>query len=153
MTEIFELSIERHIDAPVDLVWRAWVDHQEEWFCPRPWRAEVRTRELQAGGRSEIVMFGPDGEEMPMEGVFLEVIPGERIVSTDAFTAGWHPAGPFMVRIDEFAAEGSGTRYSAVARHWTAEARDQHAEMGFDAGWNAAADQMEEVVRRLMAAG
>jgi uncharacterized protein YndB with AHSA1/START domain len=153
MTEIFELRIERHIDAPVDLVWRAWADHQEEWFCPRPWRAEVRTRELHAGGRSEIVMFGPDGEEMPMEGVFLEVIPGERIVSTDAFTAGWHPAGPFMVRIDEFAVEGTGTRYSAVARHWTAEARDQHEGMGFEAGWNAAADQMEEVVRRLRAEG
>ena len=87
MSETHELRIEGHIAAPVDLVWRAWVDHQEEWFCPKPWRAEVRTRELRPGGRSAIVMHGPAGEEMPFDGVFLEVVPGKRIVSTDAFTA------------------------------------------------------------------
>ncbi|SOB80891.1 Uncharacterized conserved protein YndB, AHSA1/START domain [Sphingomonas guangdongensis] len=153
MSDLHELRIERHIAAPVDVVWRAWVDHQAEWFCPRPWRASVEVSELRPGGRSVVVMHGPAGEEMRHEGVYLEVVTGERIVSTDAFTAGWRPAGPFLVRIDEFAADGAGTRYAAVARHWTAEARDQHAAMGFEAGWGAAADQLEEVVRRLVAGG
>lgn len=140
-----ELSITRLIDAPVDAVWRAWTEDTGAWFCPKPWQAEFVTQELRSGGRSTIVMRGPDGEENRLEGVYLEVVPGERIVSTDAFTAGWHPAGPFMVRIDSFAAEGGRTRYTATARHWTQEAKDSHAAMGFEAGWNAATDQLEAI--------
>lgn len=146
-----ELRIERLIEAPVDAVWQAWTEHGAEWFCPRPWRAEIVEQDLRAGGRSVIVMRGPAGEENRMEGVYLEVVPGRRIVSTDALTADWQPQDPFMVRIDEFAPEGEGTRYTAIARHWTAEARDSHASMGFEAGWGAAADQLQEVARRLAA--
>ena len=149
-----DLSITRLIDAPVDVVWRAWTDHQAEWFCPRPWQVEIEERDMRTGGRSAMTMRGPAGEEVPMEGVFLEVIPGQRIVSTDAFKAGWVPQpNPFMVRIDEFADEGGKTRYTATARHWTAEAREQHATMGFEAGWEASADQLEEVAKRLVEAG
>ncbi len=146
---MYELKIERVIDAPVATVWRAWTEHFADWFVPRPWSVEVIEQDLRAGGRSAMVMRGPDGEENPIEGVYLEVVPERRIVSTDALLPGWVPAGPFMVRIDDFAADGEKTRYTALARHWTQEARDQHAEMGFDAGWNAATDQLEEVVARL----
>lgn len=149
MTVGTELRLERLIDAPVEAVWRAWTEHGDEWFCPRPWRAEIRVQELRAGGRSEIVMRGPGGEENAMQGVYLEVVPHRRIVSTDALTADWQPQDPFMVRIDEFADEGGRTRYTAIARHWTQEAADQHRAMGFEAGWGAATDQLAEVARRL----
>jgi len=145
----YELSITRLIDAPVDAVWRAWTEDTGAWFCPRPWQAEFVTQELHAGGRSEIVLRGPNGEENRLEGVYLEVVPGRRIVSTDAFTAGWMPAGPFMVRIADFAEADGKTRYTATARHWTAEARDNHAAMGFEAGWNAATDQLEAIAKQL----
>lgn len=153
MTEDFELRIERVIDAAPELVWRAWTEHLEEWFCPRPWRVEVRAYEFRSGGRSSLVMKGPDGEEMPMEGVVLEAVPARRLVTTDALTADWRPQAPFMVRIDTFEPDGEGrTRYTATARHWTREAMDQHREMGFEQGWNAATDQLVEVVGRLAAA-
>jgi len=144
-----DLSIARLIDAPVAAVWRAWTENTGAWFCPKPWTAEFVTQELRAGGRSEIVMRGPNGEENRLEGVYLEVVPHARIVSTDAFTAGWRPAGPFMVRIDDFADEDGKTRYTATARHWTQEARDNHAAMGFEAGWNAATDQLEAIAKDL----
>ncbi|MFL0413149.1 SRPBCC family protein [uncultured Sphingomonas sp.] len=144
-----ELRITRLIDAPVSTVWRAWTDHFTEWFVPRPWTVELVEMDLRPGGRSAMIMRGPDGEENPSEGVYLEVVPEQRIVSTDAFAPGWVPQGPFMLRIDEFADEGGNTRYNAIARHWTEDARDQHAAMGFEPGWNAATDQLEEVVRRI----
>jgi uncharacterized protein YndB with AHSA1/START domain len=145
-----DLRIDRVLDAPLDAVWTAWTEHQDEWFCPPPWRMEIIEQDLRAGGRSAMVMMGPDGEEMPSEGVILEVVPMERIVSTDAFAPGWLPQGPFMVRIDTFEDAGDGrTRYSAIARHWTAEARDQHVAMGFEQGWGVATDQLEAVARRL----
>lgn len=151
MNETFELKIERLIDAPPALVWRAWTEHLAEWFCPLPWRAEVIAYELRPGGRTALVMKGPNGEEMPSEGVVLAAEPGRRLVTTDALTADWQPQAPFLVRIDEFVEKGGRTRYTAIARHWTREAQQQHAHMGFEAGWNAATDQLVAVVARLKA--
>ena len=145
-----ELSVERIIDAPVAAVWRAWTDHGEEWLCPRPWRAEILVQELRPGGRSEMIFRGPDGEEQPLTGIYLAVEPERLVVATDAVTPDWQPAGPFMVRLDRFEDLGDGrTRYTAVARHWTREARDGHEAMGFAQGWGASADQLAAVARRL----
>lgn len=146
-----ELSITRLIDAPVAIVWQAWTEQFAEWFCPRPWRVEVIEQDLRTGGASSMVMHGPAGEQMPMQGVYLEVVPHARIVSTDALVEGWVPQEAFMVRLDEFAEEAGGTRYTATARHWTAEAKANHEARGFTAGWNASADQLEDEVRRLVA--
>ncbi|MFD1788056.1 SRPBCC domain-containing protein [Sphingomonas floccifaciens] len=154
MTDPRELRIDRVIDAPVDIVWRAWTEHGAEWFCPQPWRAEIVEQDLRPGGRSAMVMHGPAGERNAIEGVILNAVPGRLIVSTDAFTHGWHPAGPFMVRIDRFDPDPNDpakTRYSAIARHWTAEAAEKHKAMGFESGWSAATDQLEAVAKRLAA--
>lgn len=149
MTDLHELTITRLIDAPREAVWRAWTDHLAEWWCPKPWSVEIIELDLRAGGRSAMVMRGPNGEEMPQEGVFLDVVPMEKVVFTDAFASGWRPQGPFMVGIMEFADEDGKTRYTASARHWTAEARAQHEAMGFTTGWGTVAAQLEEVARRI----
>lgn len=149
-----ELAIERIIDAPPAVVWRVWTERTEEWFCPKPWRVEIIAQELRPGGRSAMVMKGPNGEEHPQEGIILEVVPERRIVSTDAFHAGWVPAGPFMVGIWDFEPiEGGRTRYRAAARHWSAEAREQHEAMGFEAGWGVVADQLAELAEAEARAG
>ncbi|MDF7776781.1 SRPBCC family protein [Sphingomonas sp. AOB5] len=149
-----ELVIERLLDAPASALWRAYTDHLNEWFCPPPWRAEVTAMDLRAGGRSCVTMYGPNGEVMPNEGVYLEVIPERLIVFTDAFTPGWNPAGqPFMVGSFEFEPEGDKTRYRGRARHWTAEAMEQHKAMGFEQGWGIVAGQWEAVARRLAGLG
>lgn len=144
--ERFELGIERRIDAPVAQVWQAMTERLEEWFCPRPWRAEARILEWRAGGRSLIVMHGPDGEEMPNEGMVLAYEPLRRFVMTDAFVGDWQPSGPFMVGLFEVESDGDATLYRATARHWTQEAMEQHRMMGFEGGWGAAADQLKALV-------
>ncbi|MGF6525432.1 SRPBCC domain-containing protein [Variovorax sp. PvP013] len=141
--ETFTLCIERRIEAPVARVWQAMTERFEEWFCPRPWRAEARVLEWRPGGRSLVVMHGPDGEEMTNEGTVLAFEPLRRFVFMDAFKGDWLPAGPFMVGTFEIEADGDATRYRASARHWTREAMEQHRRMGFEAGWGAAADQLK----------
>ena len=138
-----ELSVTRLIDAPVETVWRVWTERTEDWFCPKPWTVEVIEQDFRPGGRSALVMRGPAGEEMPMEGVYLEVVPGKYLMTTDAFTAGWQPATPFMVGIWAIEPDGDGTRYTASARHWTQEACEQHRQMGFEPGWTAVAQQLK----------
>ena len=105
--------------------------------------------DLRAGGRSAVTMYGPDGEVMPNEGVYLEVIPERLIVFTDAFKRDWNPAGPFMVGSFAFEPRGDRTLYRGSARHWTAEAKAQHEAMGFEAGWAKVAEQWEAVARRI----
>jgi uncharacterized protein YndB with AHSA1/START domain len=132
-----DLCVTCTIAAPRATCWRVWTDRKEDWFCPKPWRAQVIEEDLRPGGRSAVQMFGPDGEETgPMEGVFLEVVPGERIVTTNAYAAGWVPQTPFMTAIWDFADEAGGTRFAATARHWDAEAKARHLEMGFHPGWD-----------------
>lgn len=138
-----ELSVERHIAAPVPHVWRTMIEQFERWFCPKPWRAEAREIDWRPGGRSLVVMHGPNGEEMANEGVVLAFEPNRLFIVTDAFTVGWHPQGPLMVGVYEIAPEGDGTRYRASARHWTRAAAERHRAMGFEAGWGAAADQLK----------
>lgn len=147
-----ELSITRFIDAPPETVYRVYTERTEEWWAPRPWKSKVVAQELRPGGRSSIEMEGPNGEKHPGEGVYLEVVPNERIVFTNAFTADWRPkigmdseCDFLMVAIVTFEREGSGTRYTARVRHWNEEARKAHEAMGFEVGWGICAAQLAEL--------
>ena len=145
MSEIRELSLTRHIDAPPEKVWSVLVDRQEEWFCPKPWRAEIDRQDRRAGGRCEMTFHGPDGEVMPQNGIYLAFDEGRRFVTTDAVVYGedgeFEPTGPFMIGCWEIEPEGDGTRFTGRARHWTDEAMEQHREMGFEGGWGVMAYQ------------
>lgn len=144
-----ELSVTRHIGAPPEMVWQAITERTSEWWCPKPWTTEIIEQDWRTGGRSATVLHGPDGERHEGEGVFLDVTPGKRFAFTDAITADLKPQGPFMIGIFEIAAEGSGTRYTASARHWTEEAKIQHEEMGFTDGWSKVADQLAELCEKV----
>ncbi|WP_068077251.1 SRPBCC family protein [Novosphingobium lentum] len=138
-----ELSITRHIAAPPATVWQVMTDRMAEWWCPQPWTVEIVEQDRRPGGRSAMVMKGPNGEAMPQEGIFLAYDEGRRFAFTDALDADLNPHGPFMVGIFEIAAEDGGTRYTASARHWTEEALQQHKDMGFEQGWGVVADQLK----------
>lgn len=137
-----ELSITRYIAAPPAKVWDVMTNRIEEWWCPTPWRAEFDQLERRAGGLSNCTMYGPDGEVQPNPGTVLAWDEGKRFAFTDAIVGDLQPAGPFMIGIWSIEPEGEGTRYTAVARHWTEEAAKSHAEMGFEQGWGACADQL-----------
>ncbi len=143
MADLKELSVTTFIDAPPEKVWDVMVNRQEEWWCPAPWRAEIDRQDRRAGGSCDMTFYGPAGEVMPQNGVYLAFEEGRRFVTTDAVTSDFEPAGPFMIGIWEIEPEGGGTRYTARARHWAEEARKQHEEMGFEQGWGACAAQLK----------
>lgn len=145
--------LRRVLDAPPEKAWRAYTEPSllEKWFCPKPWYITDAIIELRVGGRFNFVMHGPDGEVVPNAGVVLEVVPGRRLVTTDALTPDFRPTGePFMVASVEMLPTADGkTEYVAIARHWTEAALKQHEAMGFHEGWGAAADQLAELLRTL----
>lgn len=149
----FALSLERVMDAPVGKVWRCWTEASllEQWFCPKPWFVTDARMDLRPGGESYSVMNGPDGERFENLGVFLEVVPMKRIVTTDAFLPGWIPSErPFLTAETLFEDAGNGkTRYVWRALHWTEDAMKEHEAMGFHEGWAMAADQLEALAKTL----
>ncbi|MBI3702996.1 MAG: SRPBCC domain-containing protein [Rhizobiales bacterium] len=76
------VTITRIFDAPRALVWQAWTDPEmmAQWFGPRQFTVPVCELDVQEGGVLRIVMRGPDGNDYPMKGVFLDVVPPERLV-------------------------------------------------------------------------
>lgn len=147
-----ELVLTRLIDAPREKLYRAWTEPAllKQWFAPLPYTTPVAELDVRPGGANLIVMRGPDGQDMPNRGVYLEVAPNERLVVTDAFTTAWEPsAKPFMTLILTFENEGGKTRYTARARHWTVEDRDAHEKMGFHQGWGICTDQLAALAAKL----
>ena len=141
-----DLVLTRDLNAPRDLIWTCWTTpkHLMEWFVPKPHKVVACELDVRVGGACNTT-FEVEGNRMENNGIYLEVIPQEKLVFTDTYTAGWKPAAePFMTAILTFEDLGNGrTRYTAVARHRSAEAAKTHADMGFQDGWGTVATQLE----------
>lgn len=149
-----DLVLERLIDVPVELVWKAWTtpEHMKQWFVPRPWSVTKIELDLRPGGMCNFTMRSPEGQEFPNFGSYLEVVPNRRLVFTDMLQAGWRPSeNPFFVAVLDVEARGKdSTRYVATALHRDGEGRKKHEEMGFHEGWGTVATQMVEYIKAKM---
>ena len=161
MAEDLDLVLERTLDAPCELVWKAYTDpeHLKKWFAPRPYEITECELDLRPGGIFRIRMVGPDGFDTGhgSAGCILEVVEGEKLVWTSALGPGYRPAEmgegcesfPMTAIITLADAGGGKTLYRAVALHRDATDKDRHAKMGFDEGWGTTARQLEELARSL----
>lgn len=129
--------------------------HIEKWWGPRGFETRVEEVDMRVGGRSRYVMTGPDGTEYPAEGMFIEVDPPNKIVSTDEFGEGFEDAHPdvdlpkgivITIRFDDL---GTRTRLTLTISHPNAEERKKHEEMGVIEGWSSSFDCMDDYLVEL----
>jgi uncharacterized protein YndB with AHSA1/START domain len=163
MTKTNDLVLERTLNAPRELVWRAWTDPKllKQWFAPKPYEISEVEMDLRPGGIFRIRMVGPDGFDTGHgnPGCVLEVVDGEKLVWTSALGPQFRPAEMGegcesfpMTAVVTFADAGDGrTLYRAVALHRNETDRDVHEKMGFDDGWGKCAGQLEELAQELAA--
>ncbi|MDZ4134553.1 MAG: SRPBCC family protein [Paracoccaceae bacterium] len=148
-----DLSFTRTLAVPRHLIWDCWTTpkHIPHFFVPAPHKVTAVAIDLRVGGRFNTT-FDVDGTVMDNHGVYLEVIPGEKLVFTDTYTEGWKPAPePFMTAILLLSdAPGGGTTYTVIARHRTPAICKSHEDMGFFDGWGTAATQLESYAKGLM---
>lgn len=146
-----ELVITRDFAAPRELVWKVWNEpaHIEKWFGPQGFTTKVKSQDFVTGGKWDYVMIGPDGDEFPFNGVFLEITPIEKVVSTDEFGEEYTERNPetSMPKITSvttlFEDEGKTTRVVIKTMHATAEDKKKHEEMDVEAGWNSSFEKMD----------
>ena len=154
MTVLHELVLTRLIDAPHEKLYRCWTEPAllKQWFAPAPYTTPVAELDLRIGGASSIVMKSPEGQEIPCPGTYLDIVPGRKLVFTDAYTGDWMPktdGKPFMTAIITFDDEDGQTRYTARVRHWSAEDKQAHENMGFHTGWGQCADQLAALAKTI----
>jgi uncharacterized protein YndB with AHSA1/START domain len=158
---LFDLRFSRVIDLPKEAVWRAWTEPEllKPWFCPLPWKTIDCYIDLRPGGSFRTTMSSPEGQEFPNRGCYLEVIPNQKLVWTNALLPGYRP-GPLTVAggseeaqflftaMLELADHAGGTLYTATVIHADEAGAKKHAAMGFEAGWGAALDQLVAMVKK-----
>ena len=152
-----DLVLERVVDVPRALVWRAWTEpeHMVKWFCPLPWKTTDAQVDLRPGGIFQTTMQGPEGPGFTNTGCILQVVGQERLVWTGALGPDFRPqdkalfaAVPFvMSAIIALEDVAGGTKYTALVRHGDVASRQAHEQMGFHAGWGKALDQLVEHAR------
>ncbi len=120
------------------------------FLIPAPHKVTAVEIDLRVGGRFNTT-FDVEGNLLDNKGVYLEVVPGEKLVFTDTYTEGWKPAPePFMTAILLLSdAKGGGTTYTAIARHRTSDTRKAHEDMGFFDGWGTVVTQLEAYAKGL----
>jgi len=143
-----QIMITRDFDAPRHLVYRAWTepDLVRRWWAGD--RGEVRSIEadVRPGGRYRYVMTANGGFEVAFRGEYSEVIPDERVVSTEIFEG--MPDTPAVSTVT-FAEAGGRTRVTILVQHTSREHRDAHVNSGMETGLQEALDHLEQTARSL----
>jgi len=139
-----EIEMTRLFDAPRELVFDAFSNpaHVPHWFGPRGWSVPVCEIDLRPGGSWRYVLRGPDGEEMGMSGVYKEIAPPERIVTTESFDD--YPGESLnTLTLTE---EDGKTRYTVTVLYADMETRDAVLASGMSEG---AAETLERLAEHL----
>ena len=143
-----EILIEREFDAPKHLVYAAYTRPElvRRWWAGQ--RGEVTECEidLRVGGSWRYVMLAHGDFEVAFHGEYREIVPNERIVSTEVYEG--MPDAPAVVTATFSEADGR-TRLSVLVRHTAQEHRDAHINSGMEGGASEAFELLEQVAQSL----
>jgi uncharacterized protein YndB with AHSA1/START domain len=146
-----QILITREFDAPRHLVYKAWTTPElvKRWWHANRGEMTVAEIDLRVGGRWRYVLVTPDGMEAGFHGEYREIVPDERLVSTEAYEgipdADAHAALDTLTLVE---VDGR-TTMTVLVEHRTKEGRDAHIESGMEAGMQDALDRLEEVALSL----
>jgi len=143
-----QILITREFDAPKHLVFKAWTtpDLIARWWAGRRGTVTSVEVDLRVGGRWRYVMVTNEGFEVAFHGEYREIVPDERLVSTEVFEA---VPDDFAVDTLALTEQEGRTTLTVLVDHTTKEARDMHVESGMEGGLREALDSLAQVVASL----
>src|SRR5215212_5131748 len=143
-----QILVIREFDAPRHLVYKAYTTPElvRRWWTAGRGEMTVAEIDLRVGGGWRYAMVTPDGSEVAFHGEYREIVPDERIVSTEAYEE-----VPEAQALDTLTlAEVDGrTTLTLLVEHERKEHRDAHVESGMEAGLQDALDLLEQVAASL----
>jgi uncharacterized protein YndB with AHSA1/START domain len=139
-----QILITREFAAPRHLVYKAWTTPElvKRWWSGK--RGEVTSVEidLRVGGTWRYVMVANEGFEVAFHGEYQEIVPNERLVSTEVYEG--FPDGEALDTLTLTEANGR-TTLTILVQHSSKEHRDAHIESGMEGGMQEAMDLLEQV--------
>ena len=142
-----QILITREFDAPKELVWKAWTTPElvKRWWHANRGEMTVAEIDLRVGGTWRSVSVTPDGIEVAFHGEYREVVPNERLVSTEAFEGVPDPDANATVNTATFTEEDGRTTLTILVEAPSKEIRDAIIDSGMEAGMQDALDLLEQV--------
>jgi uncharacterized protein YndB with AHSA1/START domain len=140
-----EILITREFNAPKDLVYKVWTTPEliRRWWAGDHGEVTLAEVDLRVGGSWRYVMTANGGFEVAFHGEYHEIVPNERIVSTEIYE-GMPDAGAALNTVT-FTEENSRTKLAILVRAPSRAARDAQIDSGMEGGLQAALDDLEEV--------
>jgi PhnB protein len=143
-----KLTVVRSFDAPLELVWRAWTNREilDQWWAPKPYRAETKTMDFREGGRWLYCMVGPTGDRHWCRVDYKAILLGKRITDTAVFCdeEGVINEGfPAMDWQKEFSPSEDGTTVRVEIVFARDEDMDTIIKMGFQEGFTAGLSNLD----------
>ncbi|HEV8711993.1 MAG TPA: SRPBCC family protein [Candidatus Binatia bacterium] len=138
-----EILMTRVLDAPRRLVFQAWTnpEHVPHWMLgPKGWTMPVCEIDLRPGGAWHFVWRHSDGTEMEMRGVYREITPPERLVSTESWGGKW----PETLNTLILSEKDGKTTLAQTVLYPSKEARDEALKTGMKEGVNQSFDRLAE---------
>jgi uncharacterized protein YndB with AHSA1/START domain len=139
-----QILVTREFDAPRQLVYKAWTtpDLVKRWWHANRGTATICEIDLRVGGTWRYVMVTDDGFEVAFHGEYREIVPGERIVSTEVYEG--MPEAE-SVNTVTFGEAGGRTTLTILGQYSSKEHRDAHIASGMEAGLQDAMGLLEQV--------
>lgn len=139
-----QILITREFDAPRHLVYRAWTTPElvRRWWTARRGEMTVAEIDLRVGGTWRYVMIATGGFEVGFHGEYREIVPNERLVSTEVYEG--MPDAEALDTLTLTEADGR-TTLTLLVQHASREHRDAHINSGMEDGMQDAMDLLEEV--------
>jgi uncharacterized protein YndB with AHSA1/START domain len=139
-----QILITREFDAPRHLVYKAWTTPEliKRWWTGDRGEATLAEVDLRVGGKWRYVMTAIGGFEVAFHGEYREIVPNERIVSTEIYEA--VPEGEAVNTITFMEKDGR-TTVTILVQHSSQEFRDMHVNSGMEGGLQEAMDHLEQV--------
>jgi uncharacterized protein YndB with AHSA1/START domain len=140
-----QIVITREFDAPKHLVYRAWTTPElvRRWWSGHRGVMTVAEIDLRVGGAWRYAMNAEGGYEVAFHGEFREIVPNERVVSTEIFEGA--PGSGAAVNTVTFDERGGRTTVTVVMQLPSKEVRDMIIESGMEGGMQEGMDLLEQV--------
>ena len=144
-----QILITREFDAPKDLVFEAWTrpDLVKRWWHAKRGEMTVAEIDLRVGGKWRYAMVTEDGFEVAFHGEYLEIVPNERIVSTETYEGVPEDVSEedaTTVNTATFTEADGRTTVTILVQAPSKESRDAIVESGMEDGLQDALDLLEE---------
>ena len=149
-----QILITREFDAPAHLVYKAWTTPElvRRWWSGERGEMTVADIDLRVGGKWRYVMTAHGEFEVAFHGEYHELVPNERIVSTEAYEGlpeGMDPDEHASLNTLTLTEVDGRTTMTVLVEHHTQEGRDMHIDSGMEGGMQEAMDRLEQVATSL----